>query len=102
MSYKSKKGYAFSLPPPQKKNNSHTHTALGTFKLFLSSLTLHKLGQIISASQRAALKVRVTIYCKMVGTDDNEMHSLNYLPSVLHTNHQMLITAIYTILSDEM
>ncbi len=50
-----------SLP---KNSFSHTHTALGTFKLFLSSKTLHKLGQIISASQIAALNVGVTIIAK--------------------------------------
>lgn len=47
-----------------KNSFSHTHTALGTFKHFLSSLTLHKMGQIISASWIAALNVGVTIIAK--------------------------------------
>lgn len=49
------------------KNHPLRLTVLGTFKLYLSSSTLCKLGQIISNSWITALKVRVTIYCKMVG-----------------------------------
>lgn len=48
-------------------NNKKNHSlilSLGTFRLFLSSYSLHKLGQIISASLIAALNAGVTIIAK--------------------------------------